>query len=109
MRTIPAATAALLTAVTALAIAPLFVSLQGTGGYTAVATNHARYIVGVFGWLDSAIAHAQHLAAFESFLTPLGVAVACCVVAGGSWKITSADLRRRLPLAIAAAGSAPGT
>ena len=95
---------ALLTAVAALAIAPLFVSLQGTGGYTAVATNHARYIVGVFGWLDSAIAHAQHLAAFESFLTPLGVAVACCVVAGGSWKITSADLRRRLPLAIAAAG-----
>jgi len=96
----------LLTAVAAGAIAPLFVSLQDTGGYTAVATNHARYIVGLSGWLDSAITHAQHLAAFESPLTLIGVAVACCLITGGPWRFAPAAIRRRLLVAIAAAGLA---
>ncbi len=95
---------ALLTTVAAAAIAPLFVALRDSGGYSEVATNHARYIVGIRGWLDSAIAHAQHLAAFESLLTPLGVAVACCLITGGPWNITSQANRRRLLVAIAAAG-----
>jgi len=80
--------------------------LRDTGGYTAVASNHARFIVGVRGWLDSAIAHAQHLAAFESPLTPFGVAVACCLIAGGSWNVSSEATRHRLLVAIAASGLA---
>ncbi len=33
---------------------PYFLSLQSSGGYGPIAANHARYVVGFSGWLDSA-------------------------------------------------------
>jgi hypothetical protein len=95
---------ALISAVTALAITPLFVMLKDTGGYAAVATNHARYLVGLSGWLDSARAHAEHLWLFESPLTAFGVALACCFAAKHPGRFTWNAIRRRLALATLLAG-----
>ncbi len=95
---------ALICAVAALAITPLFIMLQDTGGYAAVATNHARYFVGLSGWLDSARAHAEHLWLFESPLTAFGVALACCLAVRHPWRFTWNAIRRRLALATLLAG-----
>ena len=95
---------ALVSAVTALAITPLFVMLKDTGGYAAVATNHAQYLVGLSGWLDSARTHAEHLWLFESPLTALGVALACCLAAKRPGRFTWNAIRHRLALAALLAG-----
>lgn len=95
---------ALISAVAALAITPLFVMLKDTGGYAAVATNHARYFVGLSGWLDSARTHAEHLWLFESPLTAFGVALACCLAAKHPGRFTWNAIRRRLALATLLAG-----
>ena len=91
-------------AVTAISIAPLFVSLEDTGGYSAVTANHARYIVGLTGWLSSAASQVEHMAAFESPLTFVGVLVACWFTTGTSERFTWNANRRRLLPAVAAGG-----
>ena len=91
-------------AVTAIAIAPLFVSLADTGGYSAVAANHARYIVGLTGWLSSAASQVEHMAAFESPLTFVGVLVACWFTSSTPERFTWNAIRRRLLPAVAASG-----
>ena len=91
-------------AVTAIAIAPLFVSLADTGGYSAVAANHARYIVGLTGWLSSAASQVEHMASFESPLTFVGVLVACWFTTGLPERFTWNAIRRRLLPAVAAGG-----
>lgn len=97
---------AAISAVTAIAIAPLFVSLQQTGGYTVVASNHARYIVGLSGWLESAVAQSEHMSSFESLLTIVGVVMACWLAQAASSRFTWNAIRPRLLLAAAAAGLA---
>ncbi|MCH2589741.1 MAG: glycosyltransferase family 39 protein [Planctomycetales bacterium] len=91
-------------AVTAVSIAPLFVSLEDTGGYSAVTANHARYIVGLTGWLSSATSQVEHMAAFESPLTFVGVLVACWFANGMPRRFTWNAIRRRLLPAVAAGG-----
>jgi 4-amino-4-deoxy-L-arabinose transferase-like glycosyltransferase len=39
--------------VAALVWMPFYISLQSVGGYGPIATNHAKYVVGFSGWLDS--------------------------------------------------------
>ena len=95
---------AVITAITAIAISPLFVLLQSTGGYTAVTDNHARYVVGLAGWFESAVSQANHMAAFESLLTVAGVALACCLSTIRPECFTWNAIRPRLPMAVAAAG-----
>ena len=91
-------------AVAAVSIAPLFVSLEDTGGYSAVTANHARYIVGLTGWLSSATSQVEHMAAFESPLTIVGVLVACWFANGMPRRFTWNAIRRRLLPAVAAGG-----
>ena len=95
---------AVITAITAIAISPLFVLLQNTGGYTAVSDNHARYIVGLAGWFESAVSQANHMAAFESLLTVAGVGLACCLSTIRPECFTWNAIRPRLPMTIAVAG-----
>jgi hypothetical protein len=40
--------------VAALVWMPFYISLQSSGGYGPIAANHARYVVGFTGWLESA-------------------------------------------------------
>jgi 4-amino-4-deoxy-L-arabinose transferase-like glycosyltransferase len=40
--------------VAALVWMPYYISLQSVGGYGPIAANHAKYVVGFSGWLDSA-------------------------------------------------------
>lgn len=91
-------------AITAVSIAPLFVSLKDSGGYSAVATNHARYIVGLTGWLSSAVNQIEHMASFESPLTFVGVLTACWFAAGTPSRFTWNVIRPRLLPAVAATG-----
>ena len=95
---------AAITAITAITISPLFVLLQDTGGYTAVTDNHARYVVGLAGWFESAVSQANHMAAFESLLTVAGVALACCLSTTRPERFTWNAIRPRLPMTVAAAG-----
>lgn len=66
-------------AVTALVAAavwsPFFLSLQSAGGYGPIAANHAKYVVGLGGSLDSAARQIANQYVFDSPLSSLGVAL----------------------------------
>lgn len=53
-------------AMTLVLWSPVLWGLQPHGGYAAVAQNHARYVVGLSGWLDSSRQMASRLAQFDS-------------------------------------------
>lgn len=66
------------TAVTATLIwTPYYFSLQSQGGYGPIAANHAKYVVGFTGWLDSAGRQisAQHVTGVLLSATALGLAL----------------------------------
>lgn len=50
-------------AIAAAVWSPYYFSLQSSGGYGPIAANHAKYVVGLAGWLDSASRQiaAQHV------------------------------------------------
>jgi len=52
---------------------PVLSSLQPTGGYRAVAENHAGYVTGVSGWVPSMIRHVQVAHHDMGLLTVLGI------------------------------------
>ncbi len=54
---------------------PYVWNLQETGGYSAVAANHARYVVGLAGWVPSFVAQASSLRLLEGPLTTTGILV----------------------------------
>ena len=63
---------------------PVLVVLQPVGGYSVVAANHGRYVVGMGGWLDSSVRQAgshQHLSGVLS-CAGLGVAVLLATALG---------------------------
>ena len=59
---------------------PYYLSLQSSGGYGPIAANHARYVVGLFGWLPSAAAQISNQLALGEGWTLLGVFLALLVV-----------------------------
>jgi 4-amino-4-deoxy-L-arabinose transferase-like glycosyltransferase len=80
----------------ALVWMPYYLSLQSQGGYGPIAGNHAKYVVGLSGWLDSAgrqIAAQQVMAgligaiclAIAAVAAPAGIAarLSVCFRAGG--------------------------
>lgn len=69
--------------VAAVVILPWLLSLQAIGGYQAVAANHARYVVGLFGWPESAGRHLAQQRQLQSFLAPLGIGLACLLAEAG--------------------------
>jgi dolichyl-phosphate-mannose-protein mannosyltransferase len=62
--------------VAAIVWSPYYFSLQSTGGYGPIATNHAKYVVGFSGWLDAAARQFANQHVLESLPSALGVAIA---------------------------------
>ena len=58
----------LIAGIAAIVWSPVLWSLQSRGGYAAVAANHRGYVVGLYGWGDSAIRQAGHIGRYENFL-----------------------------------------
>jgi dolichyl-phosphate-mannose-protein mannosyltransferase len=84
-----AATAAIAAAVWS----PYYLSLAPSGGYGPIAANHANYVVGFAGWLDSA--HRQ-IAAQDVMEGPLSAASLGISAAVLAWFSASKN-RQRLP------------
>lgn len=68
--------AAVIALVAGAVFLPFWISLQAIGGYRAVAANHARYVVGLSGWPESAARHLAQQGQLQSWLSPLGVGLA---------------------------------
>lgn len=114
-------TTAAWSAVAAIAAAgwsPVLYGLQSHGGYSEVAANHQRYVVGLAGWPAALARQASHLQALEGWPTLLGapllvlfVLVATCVPTGGRIRATAPIVfaRRIEPALIAALLLAAGT
>jgi len=60
---------------------PFLISLQSAGGYSAVATNHRRYVVGVRGWFESAARQHANLRFFDGAVTLAGLTVVTAALA----------------------------
>jgi dolichyl-phosphate-mannose-protein mannosyltransferase len=70
------------TCVVACAVwSPYFFSLQSQGGYGPIAANHAKYVVGLAGWMDSTAQQLSNQAVMEGPLSRLGVLVALALPA----------------------------
>jgi len=58
---------------------PYLWSLQSQGGYAPIAANHARYVVGLSGWLDSLSRHVASQQCIEGYVSWIGVALAAAL------------------------------
>lgn len=101
----------LIISVTAATIAPLFWSLGQTGGYGPVARNHARFLVGIPGWVGAAVEQARNLMQIESVLTVAGLVLATWLATGlarptGRFTWNAIGPRVLLPLALAGLAAA---
>lgn len=68
---------AAVTAIVAIGVwCPYFFSLQSVGGYGPIAENHARYFVGLPGWLDAASRQIANQYGMETLLSAAAVAAA---------------------------------
>ena len=67
---------ALIAAVAAIGWSPAPFGLGDVGGYSAVSANHAKYVVGPAGWLDSALRQIANQSAMEGALSWGSLAVA---------------------------------
>jgi len=68
---------AAVTAIVAIGVwCPNFFSLQSVGGYGPIAENHARYFVGLPGWLDAASRQIANQYAMETLLSAAAVTAA---------------------------------
>jgi dolichyl-phosphate-mannose-protein mannosyltransferase len=67
---------AVTTLVAAAVWSPYFFSLQSQGGYAPIADNHAKYFVGLAGWLDSASRQLANQQVLASWQTAIGIFVA---------------------------------
>lgn len=58
---------------------PVLIGLQQWGGYSVVASNHSRYVVGFSGWLDSFWRQVRNHQLLEGSLSILGLGLVCLV------------------------------
>ncbi|MEX2174045.1 MAG: glycosyltransferase family 39 protein [Pirellulaceae bacterium] len=65
--------------VAAAILSPFLLSLQASGGYGPIAANHAKYVVGLAGWVNSLSRQiaSQHI--LESGLSPFAMGVSLVV------------------------------
>jgi hypothetical protein len=77
--------------VAAVVWSPYFVALQKTGGYGPIAANHARYVVGFAGWLNSAVRQTASFTLLEGAWTGAAIAAAFAVAALGRPSLDQSD------------------
>ena len=69
------------TAAIALAVwSPYFLWLQSSGGYGPISANHAKYVVGLTGWLDSAGRQISAQYVMQGLLGPVSLGVSLVLV-----------------------------
>ena len=59
---------------------PVLIGLQESGGYSVVAANHSRYVVGFSGWLDSFSRQIENHGLLEGTLSYAGLGLVCLVL-----------------------------
>ncbi|WP_437190679.1 ArnT family glycosyltransferase [Planctomicrobium sp. SH527] len=62
---------------------PCLAGLQATGGYAAVAANHAGYVVGPAGWLNSIQNHFAVDRFYTTWISAIGIGAA--IIVANSW------------------------
>lgn len=72
---------AVTTLVAVLVISPYLLMLQSQGGYGPIAANHAKYVVGLGGWLDSAGRHIASFALMDRGWTAVALVAALVLAA----------------------------
>lgn len=82
------ARAVVLTLVAILVWSPVLNGLQQWGGYSVVASNHSRYVVGFSGWFDSCTRQLHNLRLLEGPPGYLSLALVCmvCSLLGLHWR-----------------------
>ena len=73
---------------------PYVWKLQESGGYAAVAANHARYITGLTGWGTSFVAQARNIYLLEGPVTAAGMLVLAILLG----LMSSGSVRQRVLL-----------
>lgn len=58
---------------------PVLIGLQKWGGYSVVASNHSRYVVGFSGWLDSFLRQVENHELMQGTLSDTGLGLVCLV------------------------------
>ena len=59
---------------------PVLFGLQESGGYSVVASNHSRYVVGFSGWLDSFSRQMLNHRLLEGTLSYTGLGLVCLIL-----------------------------
>lgn len=72
-----------------LVFAPVLWSLQDVGGYTAVAQNHRNYVVGLAGWVPSALQQFNAHRILDGWLSWVSLSAAALVCLG--WQLRSGN------------------
>jgi dolichyl-phosphate-mannose-protein mannosyltransferase len=62
--------------VACLVWSPYFLSLQASGGYAPIAANHAKYVVGPGGWINSAARQLANQVVLEGWMSKVGLLAA---------------------------------
>ncbi len=65
--------------VACLVWSPVLIGLQKWGGYSVVASNHSRYVVGFSGWLNSFSRQVQNHELLEGTPGYMGIGLVCLV------------------------------
>lgn len=77
----------LTTAAIACAVwSPVLWNLQSVGGYSVVAANHARYFVGLAGWVSALGEQVRNLASLDGRLGIVLTSISFAAGAGAAWK-----------------------
>ena len=92
---------------------PMFQQLQPSGGYTAIARNHAGYLVGPSGWLAAVGSHQAIQRHYDDWSTLAGLLLAVVLSQwlqwpSGAWRQETGSQRLRMICALAGLGSLAG-
>lgn len=92
---------------------PMFQQLQPSGGYTAIARNHAGYLIGPSGWLSAVGRHHAIQRHYDDWSTLAGLLLAVVLSQwiqwpSGTWRQATGSERGRMLLRLAGLGSLAG-
>lgn len=79
-------TLAIVAVFTVICFSPVWYGLQSDGGYAAVSSNHATYVVGWKGWPDSFVQQAGNLRYFDRWASASSIAAAFIAASLLAWR-----------------------
>ena len=90
---------------TVICFSPVWYGLQSDGGYAAVSSNHATYVVGLKGWPDSLVHQAGNLRYFDRWASSASIAAAFIAAGLHAWRSRMAIFAILFAAAAAIAGA----